>query len=104
MGGETAVRITWEPALLFGHGHPAGGSGGDAHPVAEYEVYYMEDDDVAEHNFNLSTPCGLYMAHQRKRAIRKFVKTDREIVITGLKDFPVSYAFNVVARSVRTGH
>ena len=31
----TAVTIRWEPALLFGHGHPVEGSGGDANPEAE---------------------------------------------------------------------
>lgn len=95
---DNSVLVKWEPASLFGW--KSGKSAG----AVEYEVFYFEvPGHTEEDNFNMSTPCGLYEAEARRKAKRKLVKTETEVVIAGLKPNK-AYVFNVVAKSVRTGH
>jgi len=100
--GSTTVTLAWSPARLFGSGQPSQGAGGDENhnQVAEYEVFLVRAD-IAEGN--LSSPCGLYLEYKHRRARRIATKTQRRLTIEDLEP-GVKYAFNVVARSVNTGH
>jgi len=109
-GSGTEVTLEWSPALLFGRGMPSGGAGGDAKPEAEYEVFYINygnqipDLHGALTPRNLSTPCGLYEELRRnKNAKRVLAKTRRRITLSDL-DPHSAYVFNVVARSLHSGH
>jgi len=100
-GGKAgSVVVQWEAALLFGKGQPPAGTGGDAQPAAEYEVFYWKEP--TELDLNVSTPCGLYEAHKRRKAKRQSVKTARQVVLKDLSP-DANYVFNVVARNLRTG-
>lgn len=103
----TSVTLTWAPAKLFGNGHPAGGSGGDGDPVVEYEVFYLPASrtppSLREVQSNLSAACGLYLEHRHRRARRFATKTERRLTIKDMEPGR-SYVFNVVARSIMTGH
>jgi len=94
------AKLSWAPAKLFGSEQPFGGSGGDADPQAEYEVFWVKEGLSLG---NASTACGLYLDYRQKRSQRMWTSTVREATISGL-DPDSSYVFNVVARSRQTGH
>merc|ERR1712137_11126 len=98
--GDAGVTLEWSPAHLFGTGHPPEGSGGDEAPVAEYEVFVMLGRDTTA---NYSTPCGLYEEAQRTKLTRFAMKTERIVTMPDVQYNNV-YIFNVVARSLSTGH
>merc|ERR1719235_2001658 len=52
---------------------------------------------------NTSTPCGLYREHRQRRASRVTMRSMRTETVRGLEP-GARYVFNVVARSVMTGH
>jgi len=97
---STSILLEWDVTMQFGKNLPPGGVGGDANPVAEYEVFYVQAE---KYTANISTPCGLYDEYKRESAKRVLTKEKRSAIIDDLRPNE-NYVFNVVARSLRTGH
>lgn len=96
--GQDAI-VSWQPAALLGDGQPSGGRD----DAATYEVFWLREYTAPMGAGNLSSACGLYAEYKNRIAAKMHTKTDRTATIRNL-DANVMYMFNVVARSVSTGH